>query len=155
VKGLILAVALGEDAVVQSSGRHNPQLGGAVEVGGRLGGPWSLAMDLGVTGSQLQTRHVQATTWRLRPALLLNGTWGEGGWRATFSLGPGASAGASTWGSESPGLAWTVSPAGRFRGRLAGRIAKGTWVDGGMGVTGRLGGVDVDVTVGLRWAPGL
>lgn len=154
MSGLVLAFALGEDAVVQSSGRHNPQLGGAVEIEARFAAPWSLSAEVGVTGTHLQASAFETSAWRFRPALLLNATGGQDGWRAIFSAGPAASVGASTWPGESEGTAWIASPAGRFRARLARRIGKGTWVDGGMGVTGRIGGLDADLSLGLRWTPG-
>ncbi len=148
---LTLAVEVAENAVRQSSGRHQGQFSGSLEAELRVSGPWGVALEVGATGAAEASTNLAFTQVLVRPAVLATLTFSGRHFGAMFGVGPAVSITTAIWDAPSYGAAVFVEPGVRGRTGLIWHVNPHFGVQILGGATSRGGGSDVDLGAGVRW----
>lgn len=145
-----LLISVDEALVMQSSGRLAPQPGGRL-AGGLRFGVVALEAELAATGGSVATDSRAWTGVTLRPALLVDVELRRGPFAAALAVGPGVALTWTRWEGFDPW--WAVAPGARVRADCRWDVADTLALELGLGAMVRAGGPDLELGLGLRWAP--
>lgn len=148
-----LHLAAEEALVQQSSGRALPEPGAELGVELRFGPHWGGAVTVGGAYGSTDSALASVSQVGLRPGAFFTYAGGGRHFVAHFALGPTLTLVHVTW-TEPEEPAYTLLlPGGRGAAGLEWLATEHVGIELGLGVTARVGGVDADLGVGVRWRP--